>query len=88
MCIDHFHADCFERNLMSEFLTNDDWRKKNKLRLRAIELPTMFKHKVYDVINLDGTTVSFKSSASQKGRSTLESTEANYFLLLSIAFSG
>ena len=31
-----------------------------------------------DVINLDGTTVSFKSSASQKRRSTLERTEANY----------
>ena len=38
----------------------------------------MFKHKVYDVINLDATTVSFKSSASQKRRSTLERTEANY----------
>ena len=57
---------------MSELLTNDDWRKKKKLRPGAI--PTMFKHKVYDVINLDGTTVSFKSSASQKRRSTLERT--------------
>ena len=31
MCIEHFHL-CFSRNLMSELLTNDDWRKKNKLR--------------------------------------------------------
>ena len=30
------------------------------------------------MINLDGTTVSFKSSASQKRRSKLERTEANY----------
>ena len=37
-----------------------------------------FKHKVYDVINLDGTTVSFKASASQKRRSMLERTEVNY----------
>ena len=61
MCIDHFHV----------------WRKKNKLRPRAIAIPTIFKHKVYDVIHLDGTTVSFKSSASRKRRSTLERTEAN-----------
>ena len=45
---------------MSDLLTNDVWRKKNKLRPRAIAIPTIFKHKVYDVINLDGTTVSFK----------------------------
>ena len=48
VCIDHFHADCFERNMMSELLTNHDWRKKNKLCPGAI--PTIFKHKVY-VIN-------------------------------------
>ena len=76
MCIRHFHADCFERNLMSDLLTNHDWRKKKKLRPGAI--PTMFKHKVHDMINLDDTTVSFKSSASQKRRSTLEGTEINY----------
>ena len=49
--------------------------EEKNLRPRAI--PTIFKHKVYDVLNLDGTTVSFKSSASQKRRSTLERTEAN-----------
>ena len=62
---------------MSELVTNV-WRKKNKLRPRAIAIPTIFKHKFgYDVINLDGTTVSFKSSASQKRRSMLERTEVN-----------
>ena len=44
----------------------------------------MFKHKVYDVINLDGTTVSFNSSASQKRRSTLERTEANYIFIMNV----
>ena len=63
---------------MSELLTNDDWRKKNKLRPRTIAISTIFKHKVYDVINLDGTTVLFKSSASQKCRSMLERTEVKY----------
>ena len=46
----------FNKNLMLELLTNDVWRKKNKLGPRAIiAIPTIFKHKVYDVINLDGT---------------------------------
>ena len=31
VCIDHFHTDCFERNLMSELLKNHDWKKKNEI---------------------------------------------------------
>ena len=61
-------------------LTNDVWRKKNKLRPTAIAIPTIFKHKVYDVINLDGTTV----NTVQRWKELKQIA----FLLLSIAFSG
>ena len=67
---------------MSELLTNDVWQKKNKLSPRAIAIPTFFKHKVYDMINLDGTTVSFKSSASQKRRSMLERSKLHFYFFL------
>ena len=35
---------------INNFEPKDVWRKKNKLRPRAIAIPTIFKHKVYDVI--------------------------------------
>ena len=34
------------------------------MKLRPGAVQTMFKHKVYDVINLDGTTVSLKDTVA------------------------
>lgn len=74
VCGEHFHSDCFERDLMFELMPDQaNWQRKMILRTGAI--PTVFKHKVFDIINLDGNTVSLKLSASRKRSLSLERTE-------------
>ena len=64
-CSDHFHKDCFKRNFRSELKPNHS--KKLSTDLVDGVIPTIFKHKVYDFINMDGTSMPpLKESASRK----------------------
>ena len=49
VCEDHFHPDCFEKNLQAEML---NYRANRKLGSGAV--PTIFKLRVFDQINMDG----------------------------------
>lgn len=53
VCEDHFHPDCFERNLQAEML---GYTAKKKLKPAAI--PTIFSFCVFDQIDMDGTVAS------------------------------
>ena len=53
VCSDHFHNDCFEENMMAKLL--DYVPTKKKLKPGAV--PTIFAHKTFDIINMDGTVV-------------------------------
>lgn len=68
LCSDHFHDDCFERDLKFELMPHYG---KSKKKLKPGAVPTIFVYKTYDQINIDGTTVSTKQSASHKRKSTL-----------------
>ena len=77
VCCDHFHADCFERDLMFELLPQPGKKKK---KLKHGSVPTIFMHKTYDQINIDGTTVSLKERSAFRKRSlSLERTQVRYF---------
>ena len=54
-CSDHFHKDCSKRNFRSEL--KPYYSKKLNTDLVDGAIPTIFKHKVYDVINMDGTSM-------------------------------
>jgi len=51
LCSDHFHPDCFRKDLMAELMPG----VSRNIFLVPGSVPTIFKHKVYDVINVDGT---------------------------------
>ena len=64
-CSDNFHKDCFKRNFRSELKLYHS--KKLSTDLVDCAIATIFKHKVYDVINMDGTSMPpLKESASRK----------------------
>ena len=68
VCSDHFHTDCFKRDLKYELMPT--YKQKRDLVSGAV--PTIFKHKVYDAINIDGTFVVNRLSASHKRTLQLE----------------
>ena len=55
VCCDHFHPDCFKRDLRAELCPTMYDRKKKSLVEGAI--PTIFKHRTYNQINMDGTKI-------------------------------
>lgn len=69
VCGDHFHSSCFKRNLKNELCKD---HPKSCMKLVDGAIPTIFKHKVYDKINIDGTTVHLKESGSRKRSLELE----------------
>ena len=81
LCSDHFHSSCFERNMQSELLDKDDFPQRKKPNRKLIDgaIPTIFKHKVYDEINMDGTKVLLKESASRKRSLDLERKHVSFF---------
>ena len=70
VCSDHFHPDCFERDLKYELMPTKQNKPRRNLCSGAV--PTIFKHKVYDEINMDGTLVVNRPSASHKRTLQLE----------------
>ena len=63
VCEDHFHPDCFERNLQAEML---GYKAKKQLQEGAV--PTIFGYRVYDQINMDGTVVSNRIASSKQSK--------------------
>ena len=78
VCSDHFHMDCYERDLMFELLPQQG---KAKRKLKSGSIPTIFTYKTFYKINMDGTTVSIKESASRKRSLSLDRTQVRYFSL-------
>lgn len=51
VCSKHFRPDCFKENRMAKVLGYTPISKTLKPR----SVPTIFDHKIYDIINMDGT---------------------------------
>ena len=52
VCSEHFHPECFVEDKIQLLL---GYKPKAKLKDGAI--PTLFKHKIYQRINIDGTVI-------------------------------
>ena len=59
VCSDHFHPKCYEEDMMAKMLGG-----KPKVRLKAGAVPTIFSHKTYDTINMDGEMMPPQPSAA------------------------
>ena len=53
VCSDHFHPSCLVENWMAKILPDFQPHTK-KLTTKPGAIPTIFSHKVYDVINISG----------------------------------
>ena len=86
LCSDHFHTNCFARDLMSELLDKDKFQQRKKRDRKLVEgaIPTIFKHKVYDEININGTKVLLDESASRKRSLDLERKDVRLFIRFQI----
>ena len=65
VCSDHFHQDCFnhvKKELMKKYVDPS----KCYLELLPGAVPTIFKHRVYEQINMDGKTFKGSRSSSLK----------------------
>ena len=56
VCSDHFHANCFEVDMMANVMGSTSKRRN----LKSGAVPTIFKHKTYDMINMNGCKVKGK----------------------------
>ena len=61
LCENHFHSDCFKVDLKAKLLEGKD----KKLLIEG-SIPTIFPHKEFDQINIDGTNVKKKRQLSLK----------------------
>ena len=83
VCSDHFHPDCFKRDLKFELLPQTSQAKKKKRKeLVPGAVPSVFVHKVYEEINMDGTKVASTPAASRKRTLELERTQVNNYCLV------
>ncbi|XP_066916354.1 uncharacterized protein [Clytia hemisphaerica] len=78
LCSDHFHLNCYARDLMAELLGTDKFHQRKRRDRKLVEgaIPTIFKHKIFDEINIDGTKVLLTESASRKRSLNLERKDA------------
>ena len=72
VCSDHFHPDCFKLLRQTSLA-----KKKKRKELVPGAVPSVFVHKVYEEINMDGTKVASKPAASRKRTLELERTQVN-----------
>ena len=61
VCSSHFHANCFEVDMMANVMGYTSKRRN----LKSGAVPTIFKHKTFDMINMNGEVVA-KSRESCK----------------------
>ena len=76
ICSDHFHPDCFKRDLKRE-LCPDYKETRVKRELVDGAIPTLFKHRNYDQINMDGTKIMSRPPSKR----TLEMERANVSII-------
>ena len=62
VCEDHFHPDCFKVDMKAKLL-NYEPRSKT---LVPGAIPTIFSHKVYAQINMDGTVVTTRPKRAKR----------------------
>ena len=67
LCEDHFHPDCIKRELVNPVTELGGKRQKKELKPGAV--PTIFAHRTYDEINMDGTEILQRSSSLQRSKS-------------------
>ena len=53
VCSDHFHDNCYETDMRAKVMGYESKRRN----LKSGAVPTIFHHKSYDTINMDGETV-------------------------------
>ena len=53
VCSDHFHPNCYLEDKMAKMLGYTP----PKVKLKNGAIPTIFVHKMYDVINMSGETI-------------------------------
>ena len=68
VCSDHFHPNCYEEDKIAKTLGIES--KKVALKVGAV--PTIFKHKIYDEINMSGETVPLQYSEHIRKREELQ----------------
>ena len=61
LCEDHFHPDCFKCDLKAELMGTNP-RKE----LLPGAIPTIFKHRNFDQINMDGTKIINRTSSLKR----------------------
>ena len=75
VCEDHFHPDCIKKDIISP----EQLKKRKKKELIPGAVPTIFVHKTYDDINMDGTKCLQQRSSSVKRSKELEHSEVGNF---------
>lgn len=65
VCSDHFHPSCLQENRMAQVMP-DYLPKTHKITLKPGSIPTIFKHKVYDVININGEVAETERVAKRR----------------------
>ena len=76
VCEDHFHPLCIKDDIKARVMGLVP--KKKALVDEAV--PTIFKHKVYEEINMDGTKV-LKRNTSLKRKVEVERTDVSYSVI-------
>ena len=60
---DHFHEDCIKEDLRAKYMGH-----KPTVHLKEGAIPTIFGYRVYDEINMDGTTVLSRSTLTKRSQ--------------------
>ena len=74
VCSEHFHPSCFEVDKKGKLLGYEPKRRN----LKPGAVPSIFTHKVYDVINIDGEE-SYQRATSSKRTKKREHDEVSLF---------
>ena len=77
LCEDHFHPDCTKQELVDPVAELGGKRARKELKPGAV--PTIFQHKTFDEINMDGTKVLFRTSSLQRSRNVDHSQVSSHF---------
>ena len=65
VCSDHFHPSCLLPNIRANVMP--DYRPaKEKVELKPGSIPTIFSHKVYEIINISGEMAESERGAERR----------------------
>ena len=80
LCEDHFHPDCMKR----EVIDSEELGKRRKKELVSGAVPTIFEHKTYEEINMDGTKVLQRSSSIKRTKAVDRLQVSQCYIIISI----